>query len=106
MHSQAEISPTTSSTFFPLGARPSQQLINKRPRDDGHASYRPRAYCLVACLLEQHHVCTAAQSLPPPPAGEAEAEAELLLQIKRDWGDPPELAAWNATSPMAAGSAH
>ncbi|KAJ1285339.1 hypothetical protein BS78_03G272000 [Paspalum vaginatum] len=46
------------------------------------------------CLLPR----AAAQSQP------ADEEAQLLLQIKRAWGDPPVLAEWNATA--AAVAAH
>ncbi|CAO2189745.1 unnamed protein product [Urochloa humidicola] len=55
------------------------------------ATHRARPYCLllvlVACLL--HHRM-AAESLPD--------EAELLLQIKSAWGDPPALAAWSTAA--------
>ncbi|CAO2189748.1 unnamed protein product [Urochloa humidicola] len=42
---------------------------------------------LLGCLLRH----TAAKSQPV-------GEAELLLQIKRAWGDPPMLAAWSAAA--------
>ncbi|CAN6251271.1 unnamed protein product [Urochloa humidicola] len=54
---------------------------------------RARAYCLalvlVACIL--HH---RAAAQPPLAVG----EAELLLDMKRTWGDPPVLAEWSAAA--------
>ncbi|XP_062206816.1 receptor-like protein kinase HSL1 [Phragmites australis] len=58
----------------------------------------PRRACASACLLLLVLVLpccllrrAAAQSQPAD-------EAQLLLQIKRAWGDPPVLAAWNASA--------
>ncbi|CAO2187006.1 unnamed protein product [Urochloa humidicola] len=45
---------------------------------------------LLVCLLHR----TAVQSQPV-------GEAELLLEIKRAWGDPPKLAAWSAAASVA-----
>ncbi|CAO2189734.1 unnamed protein product [Urochloa humidicola] len=58
--------------------------------------HRASPYCLllllVVAFLLHHRV--AAESRPV-------GEAELLLQIKRTWGDPPALAAWGANASTA-----
>ncbi|KAL6906168.1 hypothetical protein ACP4OV_003769 [Aristida adscensionis] len=56
-----------------------------------------------ACLLLRMFVLLLPHCLPHLAAGRPadDDEAQVLLRVKRAWGDPPVLAAWNATAAAA-----
>ncbi|CAL4961480.1 unnamed protein product [Urochloa decumbens] len=64
----------------------------------------PRRACLhlllAVALLPCCSLLPRRAAAQPPPAAAA-GDAELLLEIKRAWGDPPVLAGWNATAAAA-----
>ena len=62
--------------------------------------------CLPGLLLALLPCCCLLPRAAPQSSQPAADEAQLLLQIKRAWGDPLVLAGWNASAAAHAARGH